>query len=84
MGRPAALAALAMEAQVALRETRREMAPMYAAALASGNLSAISEAKAVADSIRIAERQAKRLAGIADGLIVCADGLFGPAHGRAA
>lgn len=84
MAAPAALAALAMEAQVALRDTRRRMAPMYESALRSGNVYAIAEAKAVAESIRVAERQAKRLAGIADGLITCADGLFEPGHGAAA
>ncbi len=33
---------------------------------------------------RQADSQAKRLAGIADGLITCADGLFEPGHGVAA
>ena len=84
MPRPAALAVLAMEAQVALRDTRRGMAPMYESALRSGNVSLIAEAKAVADSLRVAERQAKRLAGMADGLITCADGLWEPGHGAAA
>lgn len=84
MPRPVALAEYALDAQVVLREARRRMAPMYESALRSGNLAAIAEAKAVADSIRIAERQAKRLAGIADGLVTCADGLFEPGHGAAA
>lgn len=84
MARPAALADHAVEAQAVLRATRRAMAPMYEAAVRSGNAAAISEAKHVAESIRTAERQAKRLAGIADGLVVCADGLFEPGHGRAA
>jgi hypothetical protein len=84
MSAQTSLAALAMEAQVALRDQRRAMAPMYEAALRSGNGAAISEAKHVAESIRIAEKQANRLAGIADGLVICADGLFEPGHGRAA
>lgn len=84
MARPLSLTEYAMDAQAILRETRRRMAPMYEAALRSGNASAISEAKHVADSIRIAERQSKRLAGIADGLVRCADGLFEPGHGAAA
>lgn len=84
MSKPLSLTEYAMEAQTSLRTTRQGMAPLYESALRSGNLAAISEAKAVAESIRIAERQAKRLAGIADGLIRCEDGLFGPSHGRAA
>ena len=84
MPRPVSLAEYAMDAQSILRETRRRMAPMYEAALRSHDHAAIAEAKAVAESIRIAERQSRRLAGIADGLIVCADGLFEPGHGRAA
>jgi hypothetical protein len=84
MARQATLPELAVEAQVRLRELRRSMAPMYEAALVSRNLAAIAEAKHVADSIRVAERQAKRVAGIADGLVICADGLFEPGHGRAA
>jgi hypothetical protein len=84
MPRPETLAALAMEAQVVLRDYRRSMAPMYEAAIRSGNAAAISEAKHIAETLRVGERQAKRLAGIADGLITCADGLFEPGHGRAA
>lgn len=84
MPRPVTLAEHALDAQVILRETRRRMAPLYEAALRSNNLSAIAEAKAVADSIRVAERQSHRLAGIAEGLVVCADGLFEPGHGAAA
>jgi hypothetical protein len=84
MPRPETLAALAMEAQVVLRDYRRSMAPMYEAAIRSGNAAAISEAKHIAETLRVGERQAKRLAGIADGLVTCADGLFEPGHGRAA
>lgn len=84
MPKPISLAEHAMEAVADLRETRRRMAPLYEAALRSSNAAAISEAKHVAESIRIAERQSRRLAGIADGLVVCADGLFEPGHGRAA
>ena len=84
MPRPVSLTEHAMDAQSILRETRRQMAPLYEAALRSNNGAAIAEAKAVAESIRIAERQSKRLAGIADGLVSCADGLFEPGHGAAA
>lgn len=84
MPRPVGLAELAVEAQVLIRATRRGMAPLFEASLLSHSAAAISEAKHVADSLRVAERQAHRLAGIADGLMVCADGLFEPGHGAAA
>jgi hypothetical protein len=84
MGKPLSLVERAVDAQAVLRETRRQMAPLYEAALRLGNAPAIAEAKAVAESIRIAERQAHRLAGIADGLVLCGEGLFEMNHGRAA
>lgn len=84
MPRLALASELAVDAQVVLRETRRRMAPLYEASLRTHNASVIAEAKAVADSLRVAERQARRLAGMADGLVACEDGLFGPAHGKAA
>lgn len=84
MARTLALAEEAMEAQVRVRDVRRSMAVLYQKALRSGNAAAISEAKHIADTLRVAEIQSRRLAGIADGLIVCADGLFEPGHGAAA
>ena len=84
MPRPVTLTEYAVEAQVVIRDARRAMAPLYEAALRSRNAGAISEAKHVAESLRVAGLQARRLAGIADGLVECSDGLFGPAHGRAA
>jgi hypothetical protein len=84
MARSLALAEVAVEAQITIRDARRRMAPMFEAALRSHNAAAISEAKHVAETLRIAERQAHRLAGIADGIIECADGLFEPGHGAAA
>ena len=84
MPRPITLSEHAVEAQVVIRDARRAMAPMYEAALRSHNAAAISEAKHVAGTLKVAERQARRLAGIADGLLVCADGLFEPGHGIAA
>lgn len=73
-----------MEAQAAISRCRRDLAPVYAAAIASGNLAAISEAHALATSLRIAGLQARRLTGIAEGLVTCADGLLEPGHGSAA
>ena len=61
MPRSLSLAEHAMEAQAALRDTRRSLASMYESAIRSGNGAAIAEAKAVAESIRVAERQAKGL-----------------------
>lgn len=84
MPKPAALAELAMEAQVSLRDLRRETAPLFEAAMRSGNYTAIQEAHALNRAIRSCEVIAKRITGHADGLIRCEDGLFGPSHGRAA
>lgn len=74
----------AMEVQVALRELRTTTHPLWEAAVASGNGLLMAECKALAQTLRIANRQAQRAAAIADGLAVCADGLFEPGHGRAA
>jgi hypothetical protein len=84
MPRPIGVAELPVEAQAVLRETRRRMAPLYEAALRTRDASVISEAKHVAESLRVAQVQARRLAGLADGLHDCADGLFEPGHGTAA
>lgn len=84
MARHVPLASEAMETQVGLREFRLSRAPLFEAALRSGSHAAISEAHALAATLHVAEKQARRLAGIADGLVICADGLFEPGHGRAA
>lgn len=65
MSRQVALAALAMEAQVALRDQRLAFAPVYPA-LSDADI--VREAKRLAELLRAAERQARRLAGFADGM----------------
>lgn len=84
MPRPMVLAEQAMETTSLIRELRRQTAPLFEAAMRSGNGAAMAEAHALASTFRVAERQAKRIAGIADGLVVCADGLWEPGHGAAA
>lgn len=74
----------AMEVQVGLRALRSSTHPLWESAIASGNGLLMAECKALAGTLRIANRQAQRIAAIADGLVVCADGLFEPGHGAAA
>lgn len=76
MPKPLSLAEHAMESQSRIREVRRESAPLFSAALASGNHSAMAEAHALAVTLRTAERQAKRIAGLADGVLAATDGLW--------
>jgi hypothetical protein len=83
MARPIPLVAEAMEAQVALRDLRRSRAPLFEAAFRSGNHAAMQEAQALAETLRIAEAQARRIAGLAEPR-VCPDGIFEIGHGRAA
>ena len=75
--------ATAMAAHEAIENLRRLTAPLYRAAIASGRWDAVSEAKAVADDLRRAQRAARRLAAIG-AEIPCPDGLWAPSHGRAA
>lgn len=72
-----------METQVAIRDLKRATAPLFEAAVASGNWHAMAEAKALAATLHGASLQARRIAGIADG-IECPDGLDRPTHGKAA
>lgn len=80
------LSECAMDEQLRVRRHRREAASsgLWEAAYRTGNWAAIAEAKALAETLRVAGIQAKRLAGIAEGLTVCADGILEPGHGRAA
>lgn len=73
----------AMEAQSVLRRLRKDTAPMYAAALASGDYAVLQETHALAQSLRIAQAQAKRIAGMAEA--ACPDhAARAPGHGAAA
>lgn len=83
LDRRTALPLMGMEAQVAIRDCRTRIAPLYEAALASRNHAVLAEAKALAATLQTALLQAKRLTGYADGL-ACPDDLWGAGHGRAA
>ncbi len=83
MPRPPAAADRVMDLHVAIREARRAAAPVWEQAIASGDYALMSETHVLADLLRICERQAKRVAGLAD-QVTCADGLVGPNHGAAA
>lgn len=71
----------AMETAVALRDLRRVTVPLWEAAIASGNWNAIAEAKALATTLNIAARQARRIARLAEGHAECRDGLLEGGHG---
>lgn len=83
MAKALALDELAVEAQVQIRDMRRASAPLYEAALRSGDWRVMAETKAFAETLRVAGVQAKRLAGLAAG-VACPDGRVGLWHGRAA
>lgn len=82
VARPVPLVEHAMEVHAHLRRFRKDTAPLYLAALATGNFTVMSETHALAESLRIAQLQAKRLAGFAE--IACADNIAKPGHGTAA
>lgn len=82
--KPHSLVALrSMDLQVEVRELARSAAPMFEAAMATGDWNLIAETKALAQSLRVVGIQAKRVAGMADA-IACPDGESAPGHGRAA
>lgn len=82
MARPVPVVEHAMEAQTRIRRLRKELSPLYAAALATGSFDVVAEAHALSETLRIAQLQSRRLAGLADGMR-CADGQLGLGHGRA-
>lgn len=83
MPRPVSATEHAMEVQARIRRLRKDTAPMFEAALATGDFVVLAETHALAETLRVAQLQAKRLAGLADA-IGCADGIRRPGHGRAA
>lgn len=83
MPRPLTVVEHAMEVQARLRRLRKDVAPLYEAALATGSFTVVKEVHAIAETLRVGELQARRLAGIADA-VHCADGRKAPGHGRAA
>lgn len=72
----------AIETQVALRALRSATHPLWEAAIATGNWSLIAEVKALAATLKVANTQARRIAGLAE--TACPDQLVGLGHGRAA
>lgn len=82
MARPLPIVEHAMEVQAVLRRLRKDTAPMYEAALATGDSAVLFETHALAQTLRIAQLQAKRVAGMAAS--VCPDDIAAPGHGRAA
>lgn len=83
MPRPVPIDERSMEFQVALRTLRREQAaPLWEAAIATGDWAQLSDAKALDGVLKVAERIAKRMAGRV--AATCADGLLEPGHGAAA
>lgn len=83
MPRTVTLDEQSVEFQVALRELRRRhAAPLWEAAIASGDWAQLSDAKALDGVLKVAERIAKRMAGRV--AATCADGLLEPGHGAAA
>lgn len=83
MARHLALDEQSVEFQVALRDLRREhAAPLWEAAIASGDWGQLADAKALDGVLRVADKIAKRMAGRV--MAQCADGLLEPGHGRAA
>jgi hypothetical protein len=83
MPRRVAVDEQSVEFQVALRDLRRQhAAPLWEAALATGDWGQLSDAKALDGVLRVAERIAKRMAGRVSA--PCADGLLEPGHGAAA
>lgn len=82
MARPIPVVEHAMEVQATLRRLRKDTAPMYKAALATGDIGVLWETHALAQTLRIAQAQAKRIAGMASS--ACPDDIARPGHGRAA
>lgn len=73
----------ACEAQVALHSLRTVCGLLWAAAMASGDWSLMSDCQALSGTLRVAQTQLRRIAGRADA-IACPDGQRGVGHGRAA
>lgn len=78
-----AVANHSMDVQAEVRELRRRAAPMFEAAMATGDWNLVAETKALADTLKAAGTLARRVAGMADA-ISCPDGVAGAGHGRAA
>jgi hypothetical protein len=83
MPRPLPVDLAAVEFQVGVRELRRHAAaPLWEAAIGSGDWALLADAKALDAILRSAVVIAKRMAG--HQRASCADGLLRPGHGKAA
>lgn len=83
MPRPMPVVEHAMEVQATIRRLRKTTAPMYEAALATGDIGVLWETHALAQTLRIAQDQAKRIAGMVEA--ACPDEpVRRPGHGAAA
>lgn len=82
MPRPIPIVEQAMEVQAQLRRLRKATAPMYEAALATHDSGVLFETHALAQTLRVALIQAKRIAGMAEA--TCPDDIATPGHGAAA
>jgi len=82
MPRPLPIVEHAMEVQAVLRQLRKSTAPMYEAALRTGDSGVLFETHALAQTLRVAQIQARRIAGMATA--VCPDDEVLPGHGAAA
>jgi len=68
MPRPVAVVERGMEAQVGISEIRRTCAPIYTAALRSGDAEAVTLAKCLATTLWVAGYQARKLTAHLEGL----------------
>lgn len=68
MPRPVALVERGMEAQVAISDTRRRCAPLWMAALRSGDPEAVTLAQCLAATLWVAGVQAKKLTAYAESI----------------
>ena len=83
MPRPPSLPEQVVEAQAQLREYRRGLAPLWTAAMASGDWTLMSDVHTLAATLDSSRGLLRRMAGRAEA-IACPDGIAAPAHGRAA
>jgi hypothetical protein len=68
MPRPVPAVEAAMEAQEAVRSLRSACSPLWAATLASGDWSLISECQALSATLAAAQQQLRRIAGLAESI----------------
>ncbi len=73
----------AIEAQALLREYRKGLAPMWAAAMSSGDWELMAQVQDLAATLDSSRRALRRIAARSEA-IACADGVVGLNHGRAA